>query len=187
MSIDDYSYDIPDTLSHDPKGGVFSAIADSWSRCREFGLRASGRPVEAVLSKEKFQLVMEKNESVRHLVLPELELLYNQIAGTNFMVAYADRDGGVVLDSIQDDDFQAGEGGKAVIPGSVWMESHRGTNALGLAIHNRRPAIVALGAIIFFTSLATCHVLPRRFLTMKAILSALSMRHRTPRPVTITP
>ncbi|MGB1356377.1 MAG: sigma-54-dependent Fis family transcriptional regulator [Candidatus Puniceispirillaceae bacterium] len=160
MSIDDYSYDIPDTLSHDPRGGVFSAIADSWSRCREFGLRASGRPVEAVLSKEKFQLVMEKNESVRHLVLPELELLYNQIAGTNFMVAYADG-GGVVLDSIQDDDFQAGEGGKAVIPGSVWIESHRGTNALGLAIHNRRPAIVA-GRDHFFHKLGdlSCFAAP---------------------------
>ena len=142
MTIDDYSYDIPDASGTQQRGGVLSAISDSWSRCREFGLRATGKPVEAVLSEERFRVVMEQNESIRHLVLPELELLYNQIAGTNFMVAYADG-GGVVLDSIQDEDFQAGEGGKAVIPGSVWMESHRGTNALGLAIHNRRPAIVA--------------------------------------------
>ena len=142
MTINDYDYDIPDTDEAHQRGGVLSVISDSWSRCRDFGLRASGKPVEAVLSEDRFRMVMEQNESIRHLVLPELELLYNQIAGTNFMVAYADG-GGVVLDSIQDDDFQAGEGGKAVVPGSVWIESHRGTNALGLAIHNRRPAIVA--------------------------------------------
>ncbi len=74
------------------------------------------------------------------------------------MVAYADSDG-VVLDSIQDDDFQAGEGGKAVVPGSVWKESHRGTNALGLAIHSRRPAIVA--GRDHFSGLVTCVMLCR--------------------------
>ena len=160
MTSDEYGYDIPEAKDIHQGGGVLSAISDSWSRCREFGLRASGRPVEAVLSEERFRMVMEQNESIRHFVLPEMELLYNQIAGTNFMVAYADRDG-VVLDSIQDDDFQAGEGGKAVIPGSVWMESHRGTNALGLAIHNRRPAIVS-GRDHFFHKLGdlSCFAAP---------------------------
>jgi len=160
MMSDEYGYDIPEVQNVQKRAGVLTAISDSWSRCREFGLRASGRPVEAVLSGEKFRMVMEQNESIRHLVLPELELLYNQIAGTNFMVAYADG-GGVVLDSIQDDDFQAGEGGKAVIPGSIWMESHRGTNALGLAIHNRRPVIVS-GRDHFFHKLGdlSCFAAP---------------------------
>jgi len=160
MTSDEYGYDIPEAQHVHQRGGVLSAISDSWARCREFGLRASGKPEESVLSSEKFRMVMEQNESIRHLVTPELELLYNQIAGTNFMVAYADG-GGVVLDSIQDDDFQAGEGGKAVIPGSVWMESHRGTNALGLAIHNRRPAIVT-GRDHFFHKLGdlSCFAAP---------------------------
>ena len=157
---EDYAFDIPEIQDLQKKGGMFSAISDSWSRCREFGLRASGKPTEAVLSSDKFRLILEQNEGVRHIVLPELELLYNQIAGTNFMVAYADSDG-VVLDSIQDDDFQAGEGGKAVVPGSVWKESHRGTNALGLAIHSRRPAIVA-GRDHFFHRLGdlSCFAVP---------------------------
>ena len=160
MTSNEFGYDIAEAQEIHQRGGVLSAISDSWTRCREFGLRASGKPVEAVLSEERFRMVIEQNESIRHFVLPEMELLYNQIAGTNFMVAYADRDG-VVLDSIQDDDFQAGEGGKAVIPGSVWMESHRGTNALGLAIHSRRPAIVA-GRDHFFHKLGdlSCFAAP---------------------------
>ena len=97
MTSDEYGYDIPDAQDVHQRGGVLSAISDSWSRCREFGLRASGKPVEAVLSGEKFRMVMEQNESIRHLVMPELERLYKQIAGSNFFVGYADG-GGVVLD-----------------------------------------------------------------------------------------
>ena len=88
--------------------GVIASIAESWSRCRDFGLMTSGTPTETVLSNEKYLDALEENREVRELVIPELELLYNQIAGTNFMVAYADNRG-VVLDSLQDADFKAGE------------------------------------------------------------------------------
>ncbi|GIS76914.1 MAG: hypothetical protein CM1200mP13_02730 [Candidatus Pelagibacterales bacterium] len=39
--------------------------------------------------------IKEKNEALRKIVLPELELLYSQIAGTNFMVLF--RRNGLVL------------------------------------------------------------------------------------------
>jgi len=139
---------------------TINAISASWARCRDFGLRSSGRPKDVVLSDVQMHQILQKNEQVRQLVLPELELLFNQIAGTNFMVAYADSSG-VVLDSIQDTDFQAGEGGKAVIPGSVWMEKHRGTNALGLALYSGKPQIVA-GPDHFFHKLGdlSCFACP---------------------------
>ena len=160
METPDYNYDAYSNARHKSGRRVLQSISESWNRCREFGLRSSGKPVEAVVSSTELKAILQENESVRHLVLPELELLYNQIAGTNFMVAYADS-AGVVLDSIQDDDFQAGEGGKAVIPGSIWMESHRGTNALGLALHNRRPAVVS-GPDHFFQKLGdlSCFAVP---------------------------
>ena len=159
MPANSWEYDRASGKSN-ASSGVLASISESWSRCRDFGLRAAGTPQEIVLSEDKFKAVLEKNESIRNFVLPELELLYNQIAGTNFMVAYADG-GGIVLDSIQDHDFKAGEGGKAVIPGSVWIENHRGTNALGLAIHTRRPSIVT-GKDHFFHKLddLSCFAVP---------------------------
>ena len=140
--------------------GVIASIAESWSRCRDFGLMASGTPAEIVLSNEKYLEALEESRDVRELVIPELELLYNQIAGTNFMVAYADKRG-VVLDSLQDEDFKVGDGGKAVVPGSVWAENHRGTNALGLAIQTRKPSIVT-GKDHFFKKLTdlSCFAVP---------------------------
>ncbi|MGB1851227.1 MAG: hypothetical protein ACPHM5_07720, partial [Candidatus Micropelagos thuwalensis] len=109
--------DEPTDIKHKSGRRVLSSISESWKRCRDFGLATTGKPLDAVVSEQDFRTILERNESVRQFVLPELELLYNQIAGTNFMVAYADNVG-VVLDSIQDSDFKAGEGGKAVIPGS---------------------------------------------------------------------
>ena len=152
--------DEPTDIKHKSGRRVLSSISESWKRCRDFGLAATGKPLDAVVSEENLKSILERNENVRQFVLPELELLYNQIAGTNFMVAYADN-AGVVLDSIQDQDFKAGEGGAAVIPGSVWLEDQRGTNALGLALHTKRPAVVA-GPDHFFKKLndLSCFAVP---------------------------
>lgn len=160
MSVTGYNTKTENMHHNSKNSGVIASIAESWSRCRDFGLLTSGTPTEIVLSNEKYLDALEENRDVRELVTPELELLYNQIAGTNFMVAYADSRG-VVLDSLQDDDFKAGDGGKAVVPGSVWAENHRGTNALGLAIQTRKPSIVT-GKDHFFKKLTdlSCFAVP---------------------------
>ena len=82
--------------------------------------------------------------------MPELELLYSQIAGSNFMVAFANDDG-VVLDTIYDNQFLNSQASKVVIPGSVWLEKYRRTNGLGLSLQTKSPTIVA-GGEHFFTS-----------------------------------
>ena len=39
---------------------------------------------KSVISSVELKEIKEKNEALRKIVLPELELLYSQIAGTNF-------------------------------------------------------------------------------------------------------
>ena len=92
------------TLLNDSTTDV-SAIENSWARCREVGLAPSGKPIDAVTSDIDLSIIQEKNQKIRQFVLPELQLLYNQIAGTNFMVAYADTSG-VVLDAYLDEEFK---------------------------------------------------------------------------------
>ena len=137
-----------------------NAIQNSWERCRDVGLSPSGKPVDAVTSDIDLSIIQEKNQRIRQFVLPELQLLYNQIAGTNFMVAYADTSG-VVLDAYLDEEFKRSDAGKAVIPGSIWTEDNRGTNALGLALHSGKPQIVA-GKDHFFKKLGnlSCFAAP---------------------------
>ena len=112
-----------------------SSISSSWARCSSYGLKPADKPVDAVTSNVELYGIQQKNERIRKFVLPELQLLYNQIAGTNFMVAYADTSG-IVLDAFLDEDFKKSAAGRAVIPGSIWTEDYRGTNALGLALHS---------------------------------------------------
>ena len=61
-------------------------ISDSWSRCIAEGLNPFKDPKQSVVSSIELKKIKEKNEALRKIVLPELELLYSQIAGTNFMV-----------------------------------------------------------------------------------------------------
>ena len=119
-----------------------ASLADSWKRSSSFGLDPNGKPVDAVISETELYQSNQKNEHITQFVMPELELLYNQIAGTNFMVAYADSEG-VVINALRDEDFKNSDAGKAVIPGSIWTEQYRGTNALGLCLHTGSSQIVA--------------------------------------------
>jgi len=115
-------------------GAVPETIADSWRRCLRIGLDPVGKPEECVVSHIDLRQRRDQNDRVMRLVRPELELLSAQIAGSNFLVAFADNDG-VVLDQILDEQFRTSACGKSIVPGSVWSEAVRGTNALGLALH----------------------------------------------------
>ena len=115
-------------------GAVPETIADSWRRCMRLGLDPVGKPEECVVSHTDLHQRRDQQDRVMRLVRPELELLSAQIAGSNFLVAFADSDG-VVLDQILDEEFRTSTCGKSILPGSIWSEEIRGTNALGLALH----------------------------------------------------
>ena len=70
-----------------------------------------------------------------------MQALHSQIAGSNFMIAFADAEG-VVLDTLSDPVFADSAAGRDIIPGSMWREEARGTNALGLALATSAPAAV---------------------------------------------
>lgn len=115
-----------------PAGALPDRVAESWSRCRAAGLDPRGRGRDHVLAQAEVHRRRDAIAAVRRLALAEMRLLHAQIAGSNFMIALGDADG-VVLDTLSDRQFSDSAAGRAIIPGSVWTESERGTNALGLA------------------------------------------------------
>ena len=115
-------------------GAMPSPIADSWKRCIRSGLDPLSKPEECVVSHTDLYQRRDKLELVMRLVRPELELLSAQIAGPNFLLAFADSDG-VVLDRIIDEEFSQSKCAQSIVPGSIWNEQIRGTNALGLSLH----------------------------------------------------
>ena len=125
-------------------------INESWLRCISEGLDPFNDPKQSVISSIELKEIKEQNEAVRRIIIPELELLYSQIAGTNFMVAYSDEKG-LVLDTIYDKSCLQTDVGKTVIPGSIWAEKICGTNGLGLSVELKKPTIVS-GKEHFFTA-----------------------------------
>ena len=121
---------------------ISNEISESWTRCVNNGLDPFKDPKQSIISSIELKKIKEKNESIRKLIIPELELLYSQIAGTNFMVAYSDENG-LVLDTIYDKTCLQTDVGKTVVPGSIWAENVCGTNGLGLSVELKKPTIVS--------------------------------------------
>ncbi|MBB3454625.1 transcriptional regulator of acetoin/glycerol metabolism [Rhizobium sp. BK313] len=124
-----------------PIGALQPVVADSWQRCRDGGLDPSAAPRQSVVAFSDVRQRRETAASMRRLALAEMQLLHSQIAGSNFMIALGDADG-IVLDTISDQEFAGSAAGRSIIPGSMWNESERGTNALGLAAMTGKPVAI---------------------------------------------
>jgi transcriptional regulator of acetoin/glycerol metabolism len=124
-----------------PAGALPTPVARSWLRCVDIGLDPNGTPLTAVVEARDLRERRGQRELLRRMVIAEMQFLYSQIAGSNFMIAFADPDG-VVLDTISDHHFAATPTGRSIIPGSMWKEQIRGTNALGLVLQEKAAASV---------------------------------------------
>lgn len=124
-------------------------VSASWSRCIETGLAPQGKPRNVALAERELRERRERSGHVRRLALAEMETLYHQIAGSNFLIAFADADG-AVLEAVADQQFGESESGRQIVPGTLWSEEIRGTNGLGTSIVAGRPIIIH-GAEHFFS------------------------------------
>lgn len=99
-------------------------------------------PEISVLSGAELQRRRDQAGFVRHLALAEIETLSQQIAGSNFLLAFGDRDG-VILDVVEDQRFAASSSGADIVAGSGWAERSCGTNGLGTALATGRPVAIS--------------------------------------------
>src|SRR5512139_1066440 len=117
-----------------PPGGMPGPeILDSWVRCMQAGLDSRGAAPIAVVDAADLVRRRERAEVTRRLAQAELETLAQQIAGSNFLLAFADRDG-VILDLFCDNRFSMSGADADILPGSCWREALCGTNGLGTAL-----------------------------------------------------
>ncbi|MFZ5506265.1 MAG: sigma-54-dependent Fis family transcriptional regulator [Pseudomonadota bacterium] len=108
-------------------------ILDSWLRCMQAGLDSHGEAPIAVVDAGDLARRRERAEVARRLAQAELETLAQQIAGSNYLLAFADSDG-VILDLFCDNRFSTSGSDSPILPGSCWRETLCGTNGLGTAL-----------------------------------------------------
>jgi sigma-54 dependent transcriptional regulator, acetoin dehydrogenase operon transcriptional activator AcoR len=128
-------------------------IAESWTRCLAAGLDPRKPQPRTVVDEKTLLEARQRRDLLRRLALCEMDNLYHQIAGSNFMVAFAGADG-ILLDAITDQSFSETAGATSIRPGTLWAETSCGTNALGTAVETRKPIIVH-GSEHFFSQFST--------------------------------
>jgi transcriptional regulator of acetoin/glycerol metabolism len=124
-----------------PDGLPAGDILDSWVRCHERGQEFARPPRIDVVEGGELARRRERSDFVRRLAQAELETLAQQIAGSNYLLAFADRDG-VILDLYADNRFRMSGSAASIVPGSCWAEERCGTNGLGTALATRRSVAV---------------------------------------------
>lgn len=125
-----------------PDGLPPGPILDSWVRCAGAGLAIDGRPELRVLEAAELAHRREAAAGVRRLAQAQLETLAQQIAGSNFLLAFADPEG-VILDLFADQRFAMSDGEARILAGSCWSERLAGTNGLGTALVCGAPVSVS--------------------------------------------
>ena len=130
-----------ETQGRFPGGTLPGDISDSWLRSLAHGLDPLSPVGNMVHTAAEHAKLRDRHAELIRFARPELELLYDRIAGSNFMIALGSP-GGVVLETLSDTQFGDTGAGRSVISGSVWTEDLRGTNALGLCLTTLRPAQV---------------------------------------------
>ena len=145
-----------------PDGMPPGVILDSWARCMDVGLAADTALTVPVVEAADLARRRERAEFVRRLAQAELETLSRQIAGSNFLLAFADCDG-VILDLYADNRFTMSGAVAGIHAGSFWSETVAGTNGLGTALATGS-AVAVTGLEHYFLNLGgiSCTAAPVR-------------------------
>ncbi len=116
-------------------------IRQSHERCAALGLSRIARPEHVPLARSELTLARERQHRLHSHAAPVMEMLFDQIAGTDSMVLLCD-DTGTILHSVGDDDFMGRAQQVALQPGVNWAEQSKGTNAIGTALMDEQPTLV---------------------------------------------
>jgi sigma-54 dependent transcriptional regulator, acetoin dehydrogenase operon transcriptional activator AcoR len=135
-------------------------IYKSWLRCVALGLDSARPPSIDLASPKVLRSEQEQRVLVRGLALAEMRTLHEQIAGSNFLIAFATPEG-LLLDIVADKSFADTPEAKNIRPGSLWSEALCGTNGIGTAAFLKRPVLVH-GSEHYFPSFGslTCAASP---------------------------
>jgi transcriptional regulator of acetoin/glycerol metabolism len=118
-------------------------------RCISLGLDTRRPPPPELVTLSVLRQEQQRYSLVRGLALAEMHSLHQQIAGSNFMIAFATPEG-MLLDIVSDRSFNDISDAASICPGSVWTEAFCGTNGLGTVAHLKR-AIAVHGGEHFFS------------------------------------
>lgn len=118
-------------------------IADSWQRCKNFGLDPMGGKGN-IKHRICFDDKLYENAELTSVAKPIMENVYNIVRGSEFAIILTDKDG-YIIEVIGDDSMLKKMDELNFIKGALWTEQAVGTNAIGTALYLDK-AIQTIGA-----------------------------------------
>ncbi len=110
----------------------------SWKRCQMFGLSPTGPIQDIKFTGKKLQEVLTENENLINHTTAILEKLYPTIHSSGIVTVVADGNG-TIIHKIGNLDIDASIDYFSI--GTNWSEEVKGTNAIGLAIYEKKNII----------------------------------------------
>lgn len=112
--------------------GVRAEIAESWIRCKSFGVD----PINKNVRPENNLGINNKtyeNELLISVARPIMENVYNIVRGSEFAIILSDKDG-YIIEVIGDEGMLKKMNDLNFVKGELWTEQAVGTNAIGTAL-----------------------------------------------------
>lgn len=121
-----------------PGPEIRAAVFSSWKRCGAMGVSPWQKLPNHILGGAAFQRLREEKHGLVEQCQPYMEMLYNFVQGSGFVIALTN-EAGVLLRIIGDADIleRIREGG--FFEGADYSEASAGTNAIGTALFLREP------------------------------------------------
>jgi sigma-54 dependent transcriptional regulator, acetoin dehydrogenase operon transcriptional activator AcoR len=114
-------------------------INESWKRCQQSGSSPTDAALDLRLSGKELHDLLERNEPLLKHLRPVFEQIHCTVHDREYLAAVVNaegfilsRAGGIRIRKI-DERFEVG---------TNWSEENKGTNAMGVVLHERKPALI---------------------------------------------
>jgi transcriptional regulator of acetoin/glycerol metabolism len=122
--------------------GADTRIARSWARCaRNYHLEPDRTRAPNIIEAGALRERIQRHEELIGVAAGEMDLLYEQIAGSGYALLLTD-DSGIILCQRVDPTLGKLFRGAGLLPGADWSERSEGTNGIGTCLAERRPVTV---------------------------------------------
>lgn len=117
---------------------VSNVIKASWERSAKYGVNPYLKYAPVVLTPHELALRKEHSSELITHSLPTMKKLHDFVMGTGFVVTLTD-DEGYIIEMFGDEEaMKFTQPGKFIV-GAKWSEDVMGTNAIGVALVEKRP------------------------------------------------
>jgi sigma-54 dependent transcriptional regulator, acetoin dehydrogenase operon transcriptional activator AcoR len=121
---------------------MYSYIEASHKRSKEIGINDSAAYSMRIMNEKQLQERIEENEELILSADPYISHLYSFVKGTNFFAILTDCEG-CILSVLGDEEILSEAYKLKMVPGAFMDETNIGTNAMSLALSEKRPVQVS--------------------------------------------